>query len=172
MPEQFITLDTRQLKKIDLAIKRLMKKGAKVDGPLKRFGVYHLSKTVLGFRRGGRDKKWKKLSKVTIKIRKWRGITGTKPLVARGWGKRSIDTALLKWKGNRAIATFTKLGYMKIHQTGGTAVVTGRYGAKRSIKVPQRKYLLYTSKDTKKAMELLIAHEKKVIASVGMKRAA
>jgi phage gpG-like protein len=168
-----ISYDTRQTKKITLVLKRLQKEGIKVEKPLKRFGVYHVSQTIKGFNKGGRSKKWKKLSKVTIAIRKHRGISGIRPLVATGAGKRSIQTTVLKYKSGVASSTFTRLKYMAIHQTGGRAKRPMRPNQKKPagyMTIPQRKYLEHTNADVRKAVQLLVAHEKQAIQKSGLKR--
>lgn len=169
MPEEgMISYDTRQLVKITRALKRLKKEGAKVEKPLKRFGVYHLGQTIKGFNKGGRErKKWEKLAPMTLRLRKAAGISGQRPLIARGMGKKSIQTTILKIRGVVVSSTFTRLRYMKIHQTGGRSNFPR---STKKAKIPKRQYLIHTKADIKKALDLIIKHEKEAIQKAGLKR--
>jgi len=156
-------------KKVVALLKRAKEKTKDLRIPLKRCGILMLSSIDKNFRAEGRPKRWAPLSPMTIAMRRKKG-RGAKILQDTGHGKGSI---VYKVVGNQKVQIGTNVWYMKIHQTGGKINLPPRdiYPVKaralhwvdpntgedvfamhvhqkaRTVKIPQRKFLLYQEED-------------------------
>lgn len=177
--------DLSDLKKIPVLIRRMEKLAAgSTVKPLRQWGMYMQAQTERAFNQGGRTPhKWKALSKMTLALREYHGVGGTKPLVASGAAKKSIKTKMIHRKGTRAMMVYTTLNYMKVHQRGGKTKKTvikakvadylrfeigGEVFYRKSVtippkKIPQRKFLFINAGDRKVALQMMQKQLKHVL---------
>jgi len=162
-----ISYEIKNDEKVKALLKKAGNKAKDLRIPLKRCGILMLSSIDKNFRAEGRPKKWAPLSPMTIAMRRKEG-KGAKILQDTGHGKGSI---VYKVVSNQKVQIGTNLGYMKIHQEGGSIKIPARdiYPVKakalhwvsdgkdvfamhvhqkaRTAKIPQRKFLLFQKED-------------------------
>lgn len=120
-------------------LKELSKVGSKLKSlkpVMKDFGEYMLRETEQHFKdeKSPFGKKWKKLSKSTLKYKKGRKIL-TESTILRG--------SIVYKASSDGLKVGTVVKYARIHQLGGNA------GRGRKTKIPARPFLGYNKKDEK-----------------------
>ncbi len=111
---------------------------------LKEIGLHMVASIKRNFEVGGRPKRWKPLSKETIKRRR-KG--SSKPLVDTGRLKNSIN---FKITGRSVeIGPSGDIVYAAIHQFGGRA------GRGHSAQIPARPYLVFQKEDINYIKEVM-----------------
>ena len=164
-----ISYEIKNDEKVKALLKKAGDKAKDLRIPLKRCGILMLASIDKNFRAEGRPKRWAPLSPMTIAMRRKEG-KGAKILQDTGHGKGSI---VYKVVSNQKVQIGTNLGYMRIHQEGGSIKIPPRdiYPVKaralhwvdpgtgedvfamhvhqkaRSVKIPQRKFLLFQEED-------------------------
>jgi len=98
---------------------------------------------------------WTSLSDMTLAMRRKHG-KGAKILQDTGRGKGSIDYKVIS---NQQVEIGTDVGYMGIHQTGGTVRMFG----KTKVKIPKRKFLLFQSEDDKNIVKIFTEYLGEII---------
>ena len=176
----FISYDVKGDEKVKALLKKAGNKAKNLRIPLKRCGILMIRSIDKNFRAEGRPKRWALLSPMTIAMRRKKG-KGAKILQDTGHGKGSI---VYKVVSNQKVQIGTPLGYMKIHQEGGSIKIPARdiYPVKarvlhwvdpgtgedifdmhvhqkaRTAKIPQRKFLLFQEDDKKNIVNIFIEY--------------
>ena len=171
-----ISYEIKNDEKVKALLKKAGNKAKDLRIPLKRCGILMLRSIDKNFRAEGRPKRWAPLSPMTIAMRRKKG-RGAKILQNTGHGKGSI---VYKVVGNQKVQIGTNVGYMKIHQEGGSIKIPARdiYPVKarvlhwidpgtgedifamhvhqkaRTAKIPQRKFLLFQEEDKKNIVKV------------------
>jgi len=169
-----ISYEIKNDEKVKALLKKAGNKAKDLRIPLKRCGILMLRSIDKNFRAEGRPKRWAPLSPMTIAMRRKEG-KGAKILQDTGHGKGSI---VYKVVSNQKAQIGTNLGYMKIHQEGGSIKIPARdiYPVKakalhfviggedifvkhvhqkaRIVKIPQRKFLLFQEEDKKNIVKV------------------
>ena len=171
-----ISYEIKNDEKVKALLKKAGNKAKDLRTPLKRCGILMLRSIDKNFRAEGRPKRWAPLSPMTIAMRRKKG-KGAKILQDTGHGKGSI---VYKVVSNQKVQIGTNLGYMKIHQEGGSIKIPARdiYPVKarvlhwvdpgtgedifamhvhqkaRTAKIPQRKFLLFQEDDKKNIVNI------------------
>jgi phage gpG-like protein len=171
-----ISYEIKDDDKVKALLRKAGDKAKDLRIPLKRCGILMLSSIDKNFRSEGRPKRWAPLSPMTIAMRRKRG-KGAKILQDTGKGKGSI---VYKVVSNQEVQIGTNLGYMKIHQTGGSIKIPARtirpvkakvlhwvdpktgedifsmvaHQKARTAKIPQRKFLLFQENDKKNIVRI------------------
>jgi len=140
---------------IKALLKKAGDKGKDLRIPLKRAGILMVGSIDKNFRAEGRPDKWTPLSDMTLAMRRKHG-KGAKILQDTGRGKGSIDYKVIS---NQQVEIGTDVGYMGIHQTGGTVRMFG----KTKVKIPKRKFLLFQSEDDKNIVKIFTEYLGEII---------
>ena len=127
----------RKLKESETRMKDLTK-------PLRKGSLLMLRSINLNFKRGGRPKLWKSLSRST-RLSKIKQGYSLLPLTKTGALRRSITTKVFR---NR-FTVGTSIPYSAIHQLGGKA------GRNKSVKIPARPYLIFQKIDIENINQLV-----------------
>ena len=139
---------------IKALLKKAGDKGKDLRIPLKRAGILMVGSIDKNFRAEGRPDKWTPLSDMTLAMRRKHG-KGAKILQDTGRGKGSMAYKVIS---NKQVEIGTDVGYMATHQTGKTI----RLG-KRTIRIPQRKFLLFQSEDDKNIVKIFTEYLGEII---------
>lgn len=176
MSGALISIDIQNDKEIKALLKRAGKKANDLKVPLKRACILMLRSIDKNFRVEGRPKKWKKLSPMTIAMRRKEG-KGAKILQNTGMGKGSMAYRITS---KQKAEVGTPIKYMKIHQTGGTIRIPARtirpkkasvlhwidpstgkdmfamrvHQKARSVKIPRRRFLLFQDEDNRNIVKI------------------
>jgi len=170
-----ISYEIKNDEKVKALLKKAGNKAKDLRVPLKRCGILMLSSIDKNFRAEGRPKRWAPLSPMTIAMRRKKG-RGAKILQDTGHGKGSI---VYKVVSNQKVQIGTNLGYMKIHQEGGSIKIPARtirpvkakalhwissagedifamvvHQKERTARIPQRKFLLFQEDDKKNIVRI------------------
>ena len=171
-----ISYEIKNDEKVKALLKKAGNKTKDLKVPLKRCGILMLSSIDKNFRAEGRPKRWAPLSPMTIAMRRKEGKEA-KILQDTGRGKNSI---VYKVVSNQKVQIGTNLGYMKIHQEGGSIKIPARdiypvrarvlhwvdpntgedifamhvHQKERMAKIPQRKFLLFQEDDKKNIVNI------------------
>ena len=171
-----ISYEIKHDEKVKALLKKAGDKAKDLRIPLKRCGILMLSSIDKNFREEGRPTRWAPLSPMTLAMRRKEG-KGAKILQDTGHGKGSIVYEVVS---NQKVQIGTNLGYMKIHQEGGSIKIPPRdiYPVKarvlhwvdpgtgedvfamhvhqkaRTAKIPQRKFLLFQEEDKKNIVSI------------------
>ena len=171
-----ISYEIKHDEKVKALLKKAGDKAKDLRIPLKRCGILMLISIDKNFRAEGRPTRWAPLSPMTLAMRRKEG-KGAKILQDTGHGKGSIVYEVVS---NQKVQIGTNLGYMKIHQEGGSIKIPARdiYPVKarvlhwvdpgtgedifamhvhqkaRTVKIPQRKFLLFQEDDKKNIVNI------------------
>jgi len=178
-----ISYEIKNDEKVKALLKKAGNKAKDLRIPLKRCGILMLRSIDKNFRAEGRPKRWAPLSPMTIAMRRKEG-RGAKILQDTGHGKGSI---VYKVVSNQKVQIGTNLGYMKIHQEGGSIKIPARdiYPIKakalhwvsdgkdvfamhvhqkaRTVKIPQRKFLLFQEEDKKNIVRVFTEYLEEIV---------
>ena len=164
-----ISYEIKNDEKVKALLKKAGNKTKNLRIPLKRCGILMLGSIDKNFRAEGRPKRWAPLSPMTIAMRRKKG-RGAKILQDTGMGKGSMTYEVVS---DQKVQIGTRRDYMRIHQTGGNIRIPARdiYPVKakvlhwvdlktgedvfamhvhqeaRTVKIPQRKFLLFQEED-------------------------
>jgi len=179
-----ISYEIKNDEKVKALLKKAGDKAKDLRVPLKQCGILMLSSIDKNFRAEGRPKRWAPLSPMTIAMRRKKG-RGAKILQDTGHGKGSI---IYKVVSNQKVQIGTNLGYMKIHQEGGSIKIPPRtirpvkakalhwissagedvfamvvHQKARTAKIPQRKFLLFQEDDKKNIVKIFTEYLEEVV---------
>jgi len=164
-----ISYEIKDDEKVRALLKKAGEKANDLRVPLKRCGILMVGFIDKNFRAEGRPTKWAPLSPMTIAMRRKEG-RGAKILQDTGLGKGSI---VYKVVSNQEVQIGTPLDYMRKHQEGADIKIPARtivpvrarvlhwidpdtgedvfamhaHQKERTVKIPQRKFLLFQDED-------------------------
>lgn len=139
----FLQIEVTQddIQKLDLSLESMKRRSRDLLPPLHQGGILMLRSIDLNFRQSGRPRKWKPLSKLTLKRKVQAGFS-SKPLIRTGLLKRSI--------------TFSVVGKTKL--SIGTPVLYGSYHQFGTKFIPKRPFLVFHEEDIDRINQLILMH--------------